>query len=1073
MSKSNSTVSSEAIKASSLSQPPVPVIQTSLNQNNNYAPIFIQRSMDSVGYSPQTSPSSLGSSLDRLDSPSMQAGVVRQLQRSYGNSYVGAVIQRRCECGGTCTECPEEKKKLQRKGDGNIASVPADVATAIQRSGEGSPLPSNDRGFIESRFGQDFGDVRIHEDSGAGVAARELKAQAFTAGRDIYFAPGRFQPQTPEGQKLLAHELTHVVQQRSGMVAPGMTKTVIGAPGDAFEQEADRASEAIVRGDALSISSTVSPVLQMAGDKGMERLKKLTVEEELIVPAEKGKGKIKGIGVTAAGLYEKAKTEGRLANISKFSRPSTSTLRNTWKRKVNWDGDDDAFASKFKSKGDTCEIDHIIELQIGGGNNKENLQLLEKSHNASVGSRIGKQIQELEKEYGEDKIFKFTMVKVETGVDDECRRLEEELELSEVEGKVVQLKFGKSKVGLNLGKETPDNVYDLTKPKIRRSAQIIAGLELQKLSLEQDDPAVGKIDAIIISGAREFVTKSQRQVVLIITGGEINLEAKDKILKMLFPFLSEANFNARLDDEGLAGEGKFNPTLPLLKSSEVQLKIAGGKFSGGVKLSPKDVNIPIPGVTVTESSIEVLLEEGQISATGVLAFKLSTFADAKLEANVDKSGFVAKGTVDFHMPGLDTAKGTVLYKDKKLSGRIDIETAQLKKIPGVQSASLVILITDESVNGTGEVKLTIPGIKKGTLGFALDKEGNYGITGVATLDVPGLKAAEIGLTYRDGDLEGLAKVGLDIPGLEGAGAQFEIKYAKGLVTGAGDFEYKKVRLSGKVRAALNEKRRLTGGGELAYEIIPGLVAAVGMEIREDGTAKISGELRIPEKIDIFPQKSIDKKIFGFGVQIPIFAIPLGTRSVGLVAEIGADLKARAGIGPGQIRQLKVKAAFDPAKEESQFEFSGGGELFVPAFAELALGVHGGIGLSIAIASATGGIELVTALGLHGALSAMVQITYQNSQFAVDAVTELSAQPSLKFDVNAYVKVEASLIFTTIEVYRKDWNLASKEWGGGLKIGLRFPVHYVFGQPFELSLDQVEFIVPEIDVKQAVKDLLPM
>jgi len=310
---------------------------------------------------------------------------------------------------------------------------------------------------------------------------------------------------------------------------------------------------------------------------------------------------------------------------------------------------------------------------------------------------------------------------------------------------------------------------------------------------------------------------------------------------------------------------------------------------------------------------------------------------------------------------------------------------------------------------------------------------------------------------------------LEIPGLEDAA--FQIKYAKGVVTGAGDLAYKKGKLSGKVHAELNEKRKLFGNGDLAYEIIPGLVAAVGVELREDGTAKVSGELRIPSQIDLFPEKPIEKTLFSIGTQIPIIAIPLGSRSVGLVAEVGADLKARAGIGPGQIRQLKVMASFDPAKEDAAFEFAGGGELYVPAFAELALSVHGGIGLSVAIASATGGIKLTGALGLKGALSAMVQIAYKDNRFGVDALAEVYAEPVIRFDVSAYVKVEVDLLLTTIDVYDEEWTLASKEWGSGLRIGLRFPVHYVFGEPFDLSLSQVDFIVPDIDAKQAVKDLL--
>jgi len=69
------------------------------------------------------------------------------------------------------------------------------------------------RAFMEERFGVDFSNVRIHADSEAARMARALNAEAFTYGRDIYFGEGRYRPETTKGKKLLAHELTHVVQQ--------------------------------------------------------------------------------------------------------------------------------------------------------------------------------------------------------------------------------------------------------------------------------------------------------------------------------------------------------------------------------------------------------------------------------------------------------------------------------------------------------------------------------------------------------------------------------------------------------------------------------------------------------------------------------------------------------------------------------------------------------------------------------------------------------------------------------------------------------------------------------------------
>lgn len=80
-------------------------------------------------------------------------------------------------------------------------------------TGAGNTLPGTTRNFFEARMGHDFRHVRVHHDDNAASANRALQAQAFTTGRDIYFSPGRYAPHTEQGKELLAHELTHVVQQ--------------------------------------------------------------------------------------------------------------------------------------------------------------------------------------------------------------------------------------------------------------------------------------------------------------------------------------------------------------------------------------------------------------------------------------------------------------------------------------------------------------------------------------------------------------------------------------------------------------------------------------------------------------------------------------------------------------------------------------------------------------------------------------------------------------------------------------------------------------------------------------------
>ncbi|MDH5181208.1 MAG: DUF4157 domain-containing protein [Gammaproteobacteria bacterium] len=102
---------------------------------------------------------------------------------------------------------------------GNAPVAGPGVASAIgSMQGGGQPLSPTARGFMETRFGHNFSHVRIHADTTAARISRQINARAFTVGPNIAFGAGQYQPDSPAGKKLLAHELTHVVQQ--GAVSP-------------------------------------------------------------------------------------------------------------------------------------------------------------------------------------------------------------------------------------------------------------------------------------------------------------------------------------------------------------------------------------------------------------------------------------------------------------------------------------------------------------------------------------------------------------------------------------------------------------------------------------------------------------------------------------------------------------------------------------------------------------------------------------------------------------------------------------------------------------------------------------
>jgi hypothetical protein len=154
-----------------------------------------------------------------------------RLQRTVGNAGVNELLQRKAETD-------EEVSPVRELMDG----------------GGGSALDESTRGFMESRLGADFGDVRIHTGSKATEAARSVQAHAYTVGTDVVFQDGQYNPSSTDGKKMLAHELTHVVQQKQGPVegTPVAGGISVSDPSDRFERAAEATAEKAVSGEAAA-----------------------------------------------------------------------------------------------------------------------------------------------------------------------------------------------------------------------------------------------------------------------------------------------------------------------------------------------------------------------------------------------------------------------------------------------------------------------------------------------------------------------------------------------------------------------------------------------------------------------------------------------------------------------------------------------------------------------------------------------------------------------------------------------------------------------------------------------------
>src|SRR5258707_2748065 len=167
------------------------------------------------------------------------------------------LLQRTCACGqhtgdGECIDCRQKREAmLQRAG---VNSAPMNAVPPIVHDVLNSPGQSLDIGtrtFMESRFGYDFSRVRVHTDEQAERSAHSVNALAYTVGRDVVFGTGQYTPETMSGKKLIAHELTHVVQQGNDADNTG-TAMRLNSPGDVHEREASTIAADIAGGGFLS-----------------------------------------------------------------------------------------------------------------------------------------------------------------------------------------------------------------------------------------------------------------------------------------------------------------------------------------------------------------------------------------------------------------------------------------------------------------------------------------------------------------------------------------------------------------------------------------------------------------------------------------------------------------------------------------------------------------------------------------------------------------------------------------------------------------------------------------------------
>lgn len=547
---------------------------------------------------------------------------------------------------------------------------------------------------------------------------------------------------------------------------------------------------------------------------------------------------------------------------------------------------------------------------------------------------------------------------------------------------------------------------------------------------------------------------------------------------------------------GFVAIGRLLPSVPLLADLEIDLVIAGKDIRLRKLIDTGSFSVPGP-IAVTGSSLEIFAGTMGIGVAGDMSFAIEELGRGRLGAAVTAKGlssedvsFALDGEFNFDSELFDPASVKMWYRDKKLGGEGHIGIKE-GKVKGIKSADIVVNAEGERFDAKGTIKPKIPGIEQGDITVKYVPDEGLTVAGVLKLSnsIPGIKSGSIDATVHKPAGEPtytLSAHGTAVPSIPGLDTVLTVEYDDGALTIAGSAEYARGMLSGSVQLgatnrvldatgtptdAIGKEMRVYGGGTLTVKVTPWLQGTVGVRFLPNGELELTGSIALPDTLDIFPEKRLDKNIFAINLDIPILGFAVAGQRVGIFATIGGGLDLSAGIGPGQLRELGIGITYNPAHEEKT-RIHGGAKLVIPAHAGLRLFVRAALGAGIPIVSASLGLEVGARLGLEGAVEASVKVDWTPSTgLTLDALGEIYVQPKFRFDLTGFLMVDADLVVSKFNLYEKRWELAAFELGPDLRFGVRFPIHYQEGKPFDMSMDDLQFEVPKVDTKALLGEMI--
>lgn len=826
-------------------------------------------------------------------------------------------------------------QKKENPGSSNEASP--SIENKINASkGSGNPLDNSTRSEMESGFGNDFSGVRVHTGNEAQQMNKDLNAQAFTHGQDIYFDEGKYNPETTSGKHLLAHELTHTVQQ-TGSVQKMIQKN--GNP-----PAADPKSKIDFDANVIYIDKLYLPKLKSRNKNAVgasaTRSKNYKREESY---------------VASATSSDKAQDEVWKSHVEPKVKPEVEKLATKAADKKAFDASVNSYYLHWGSlklmgsketitrnslvplwnkngKASAYDVDHIKELQLGGANFTDNMELLNFSANRASGSAVKNTIERQLNEFltSEDAKKQATDKNKELPKTTAAKE-KYNITFNNILYDDAKSNFSKGALGEDFWSKKDiaedfdhlKNFTPMTAPQIAEAKGVkddpviytseAGGTGLRKKDLEAlkgvtvtkfnfpEVPTGELAGNIELSIKPPSVVNGDIKVPIpiykmegVVFGGHMPRRGAKKGQGGLEKILSKLEINGLspavvdmaeiMPGIGLVVRGRIQPTLEIIKGFDLDFFIEGDNFGISKTITAGEIKVP-PPFKINGAFLTIGAGNKGIFVEGDVFFEIRKLGTGKISGLGKSNGdFGIKGKFDFD-PKLfrkSAASIEVEYNNKDgWSAKGELQIAK-DSVKGIKSGNITVGYANNVLEANGTAELTIKGVKEVTLRIKFAEEVSEIEGGVKIEKLPGIKEGEGTLKLvkkgEEYDFSGNGKITPDIPGLSTQLA-FEFHNDIFLVDAKVDFE--KGRLKGTLNVgitnrAVDPEGKPTGEALPDYKVYGESTLALKITDNITVTAGVklleNGEIEVRGGIKLPQRFQVVPKLFSI-VNKPLISIP--------------------------------------------------------------------------------------------------------------------------------------------------------------------------------------------------------